>query len=99
MAALGQLTAGLLHELNNPTAVLRRNAATLRDRFEEWRHVSEQMEPSAAVVAREIITTARSDAAPMDPIDRSDAEQRMQRWMTDHGVPEPWALAPRGRSS
>ena len=94
MAALGQLTAGLLHELNNPTAVLRRNAAALRERLAQWRAASEQVGPEHAAVARAIVLAARPAAAPADPLDRSDAEQRVQRWLTDRGVVEAWALAP-----
>ena len=94
MAALGQLTAGLLHELNNPTAALRRDAATLRDRLGLWREASDALDPAAAEVARRITASARREDAPADPLDRSDAEQQMQRWMTERGVAEPWSFAP-----
>ena len=94
MAALGQLTAGLLHELNNPTAALRRHAQVLQTRLEELRTTGAQLQPAAAAVALRITAAARPDAAPADALDRSDAEQRMQRWMSEHGVAEPWELAP-----
>jgi CRP-like cAMP-binding protein len=38
LLALGKLTAGLTHELNNPAAAAARAAATLQDRFAGMRH-------------------------------------------------------------
>jgi len=37
LAALGKLSAGLAHELNNPSAAARRSAASLRDCLERLR--------------------------------------------------------------
>jgi len=40
LAALGTLSAGLAHELNNPAAAVRRSADQLREVLSEWQRTS-----------------------------------------------------------
>lgn len=97
LAALGRLTAGLAHEINNPAAAARRGAAQIGDvaatirevvtRFLELRHGDRV----AAIVA------ALAETAPTphvrDPIARVEAEEQVVRWLADQAVEEPWELA------
>ena len=101
MASLGTLAAGLMHELNNPGAAVKRAAAQLRKTF----LASQQL--SIAVCSRALSAEQRTclhdlkghalDHAPsaqVDPLAQSDAEEDMSRWLESAGVPNAWRLAP-----
>ena len=101
MASLGTLAAGLMHELNNPGAAVKRAAAQLRETF----LASQQL--SIAVCSRALSAGQRTclhdlkghaleqvPSAQVDPLDQSDAEEAMSRWLESAGVPDAWRLAP-----
>ena len=97
MAALGTLAAGLAHELNNPASAIQRSVAQLRDALAD-------LERSAAQIgslAEEELGALRVEALthgpathPYDPLALSEREDELQGWLEDHGVGQPWELAP-----
>jgi signal transduction histidine kinase len=97
MAALGTLAAGLAHELNNPAAAIQRSVAQLRDALAD-------LERSAAQIgslAEEELGALRAEALThgpathtYDPLALSEREDELQGWLEDHGVGQPWELAP-----
>jgi PAS domain S-box-containing protein len=102
MAALGKLSAGLAHELNNPAAAVQRANAgfreTLRRRDEALHQLADAgLNPACwhameAVVER--VRLARSSQGRLDPIAVSDAEGSIETWLEDHGVKRAWVFAP-----
>ncbi len=102
MAALGTLSAGLAHELNNPAAAVRRSAQQLRSALADWAaamtglHGSsltgQQMERLEDLKAR-MQAPAAADAA-ADALARSDRESETQDWLEQRDVPEAWQIAP-----
>ncbi len=102
MAALGTLSAGLAHELNNPAAAAKRSAAQLRDTLVEWqRAAAEVTAQSLDARQRETLNTLRAEmatraAAPiaLDPLARSDRETAVQEWLEARGMEEAWQIAP-----
>jgi len=99
LAALGKLSAGLAHELNNPAAAARRAAEELGGTIlgaqltavgHDERFSAEEREALVAL-QRE---TASGGAALTDPISLGDAEDELADWLGEHGVEEPWDLAP-----
>jgi signal transduction histidine kinase len=99
LAALGKLSAGLAHELNNPSAAARRAAAALRDCLERLRVVGRTStigpEDCAALAKRE--DKIRSELKPADDKDefaRVEREEAIQSWLENRGVSEAWKLAP-----
>lgn len=82
LAALGELTAGLLHNLNNPAGALRRSVAQLQGLLDAL------PEPAALSGA------TRSGEAPADPVARADREEEVEAWLDDRGVPRAWEFAP-----
>lgn len=102
LAALGKISAGLAHELNNPAAAVRRAASTLRDTFETFRVAAARLdahlltaEQRAAIPALERDLAKRAKpAAQMDSLERSDCEERIVACLTRHGVERAWELAP-----
>jgi signal transduction histidine kinase len=90
MAALGTMTAGLLHELNNPAAAVRRSAAQLVEIFESWRELGSRLgEADLAVGFAE-----PPGSPPSDPLERSDREEALGGWLGESGVEGSWELAP-----
>ncbi len=102
MAALGTLSAGLAHELNNPAAAVTRSADQLRDRLAEWQNWASQLDALTFEKVqtdelnrlRDEIRKRTGAPAVLDPIDRSDKEDDLQTWIEDHDIDEGWELAP-----
>ncbi|MFE7272023.1 ATP-binding protein [Streptomyces sp. NPDC057623] len=102
LLALGSLSAGLTHELNNPAAAAVRATATLRERVGKMRHklaVIAQGSYSPEVMANLIDiqerTAERVAKAPaLSPLEASDREDELTDWLDDHGIADGWRIAP-----
>jgi signal transduction histidine kinase len=101
LLALGKLTAGLTHELNNPAAAAARATAALRDRFAGMRHklalLSEgrldgEVLRSLTELQEEFVSRI-GGAAELSALERSDREDGLGEWLDDHEVTQPWELA------
>ena len=99
LAALGKLSAGLAHELNNPSAAARRSASALRDCLQRLRDVSRSSvlgtDDCAALAKREEqIRAALKPAQFKDEFERVDREEAIQSWLEARNVADAWKLAP-----
>ncbi|MEU2284113.1 ATP-binding protein [Streptomyces sp. NPDC013178] len=102
LLALGSLSAGLTHELNNPAAAAVRATATLRERVAKMRHklaviAQGPYSPEALAELIEIQerTAERVAKAPaLSPLEASDREDELTDWLDDHDIPEGWRIAP-----
>ena len=100
LMALGRLSAGLAHEMNNPAAALRRGTAHLRERLRVLpeRTVNlagcnlgvVQFSTLAATLAR---LTAAERGERLPPLEASEREEAVGAWLEERGVPEAWTLA------
>jgi signal transduction histidine kinase len=102
LLALGSLTAGLTHELNNPAAAAVRATASLRERVAGMRQKLKMiaggkydrasLEPLIELQQRAAEQVAK--APKLDPMEASDREDEVSDWLEDHGCTEGWQLAP-----
>jgi signal transduction histidine kinase len=102
LLALGSLTAGLTHELNNPAAAAVRATASLRERVAGMRgklrmiaggnYERASLEQLIELQQRAAEQVAK--APKLDPMEASDAEDAVTDWLEDHGCSEAWLLAP-----
>jgi signal transduction histidine kinase len=101
LAALGKISAGLAHELNNPSAAAARAAQSLRESVTALRHANlrldrqplstEQRSSLADLEERVLAAAARQQE--VDPLERSDREQALGDWLEQHGIADAWMLA------
>jgi signal transduction histidine kinase len=101
LAALGTLSAGLAHELNNPAAAVRRSTDQLREVLGEWQRTSGELDMLAFDAAQSArLSALRGEMAKhastpvYDALARSDMESEMETWLDEHGVEQGWELAP-----
>jgi signal transduction histidine kinase len=99
LAALGKLSAGLAHELNNPSAAARRSAGALRDCLARLRQVGRSStigpDDCAALAKREEeIRAVLKPARFKDEFERVEREEAIQAWLEARNVADAWKLAP-----
>jgi signal transduction histidine kinase len=101
LMALGKLSAGLAHELNNPAAGATRATKDLIETLTELRAAdmrlhahnltTEQHASIASFESKAIDQTAK--ASQLSSLDQSDREDGVVEWLEAHGVAEPWKLS------
>ncbi len=102
LAALGKLSAGLAHELNNPAAAGRRAAkqlniaiAALQQNMLSLRgkHFSAHHRQLLGELQQQAIAQANSKSA-LSPLEQSDLEDELTDWLANKGVKNAWELSP-----
>jgi signal transduction histidine kinase len=97
LAALGKLSAGLAHELNNPAAAARRASEELGGVVLEAQLAALEHDARFSTEERQALVVMQHEtvagAAPLDPLLLSDAEEELAEWLDEHEVEESWDLA------
>ena len=103
LLALGSLSAGLTHELNNPAAAAVRATSALRERVAGMRHKLAliagggpfQPATMATLIGLQERAVERvAKASPLSPMEAADAEDVVADWLEAHGIGGGWQLAP-----
>lgn len=99
LAALGKLSAGLAHELNNPSAATRRSAAALRECLDRLRGAarSTSIGPEDCALLAQREEEIRASLKPSqfkDELARADRQDAIQSWLESRNIAEAWKLAP-----
>jgi signal transduction histidine kinase len=100
LVALGTVTAGLTHELNNPATAAARATASLRERLAGlWDELAGLA--GAGVTAGQLAAladlvgeAAGAERPPLSPLEAADREDELGGWLDAHGVEEAWELTP-----
>ncbi len=104
LLALGQLSAGLTHQLNNPAAATVRAASELRERVAGMRQklamladgtvTPEALRALVRLQEEVAAQVAKSASADLTAIETADLEDAVGEWLEDHGVDGGWDIAP-----
>jgi signal transduction histidine kinase len=102
LLALGSLSAGLTHELNNPAAAAVRATSSLRERVAGMRHKLGTIAAgpydrdalATLILLQEEAAERVSKAPTLSPMEASDREDEVGDWLEAHGVADGWELAP-----
>lgn len=104
LLALGTITAGLTHQLNNPAAATARAVADLREGVGKMRHklamlADGQFTPEALGVLVTIQDqvaeqVAKNKGLELTALETSDREEAIGDWLEEHGIASAWDYAP-----
>jgi signal transduction histidine kinase len=99
LAALGKLSAGLAHELNNPASAAKRATSQLRAILKRVRDASLELGRRDLTAAQkseiEKLETSlvQTDVSPPDALTASDLEDQLDSLLRSHGQSDLWQLA------
>jgi signal transduction histidine kinase len=95
MIALGKLSAGLAHELNNPVSAIERSAALLKDRLEDAELATRELGAArltdlqrAAVDEVRASCLAAQVPGVLSPLRQAEREDAIGGWLASHGLSE-----------
>jgi signal transduction histidine kinase len=102
LLALGSLSAGLTHELNNPAAAAVRATSSLRERVAGMRHKLGMIASGSydrdtlqmLIQLQEQAVEHASKAPERSPLEASDQEDVLNDWFDDHDISGGWEIAP-----
>jgi signal transduction histidine kinase len=104
LLALGTITAGLTHQLNNPAAASARAVSDLREKVAGMRHklamlADGKFSPEALRVLVSIQDevaeqVAKSKHVELSALEASDREEQLGDWLEDHDIVGAWDYAP-----
>jgi len=101
LAALGKLSAGIAHELNNPASAVRNAAINLQHTLRALRtaalHLDQRnpsLEDRTFLAQMDCNWSKDHPPAALDSLERSDREELMGDWLEARGLPNARLLAP-----
>ena len=92
MAALGKLSAGLAHELNNPASAARRAAENLGEAINALRAANTRLDARVLSTEQRLLLSqlegeiVEQGSPVLDPLDRSDREDEITNWLEKRSV-------------
>ena len=99
MMALGKLSAGLAHELNNPAAAVRRSVSDLRERLQMMPKLvtsltGHGLTPDQVEAARGALMTCTAEVpGTISSLERGEREDALADWLEDRDVPHAYMVA------
>jgi signal transduction histidine kinase len=99
LAALGKLSAGLAHELNNPASAAKRATSQLRKTMKRIKDASHELGARELTPAQKAeidkleAAIVQQDGPPPDTLTISLLEEQIDSWLRTHGQDDLWQLA------
>jgi DNA-binding response OmpR family regulator len=101
LTALGRLSVGMAHELNNPAAALR-GTEQLKAHLHDLQAAQAKLTAFDLTGEQQLLLTTLSQQAQeraavplkLDPLTSSDEEARLEAFLDENGISESWELAP-----
>lgn len=99
LAALGKLSAGLAHELNNPASAAKRATSQLRDTLKRIRDASHELgrrdltASQKSEIEKLEASIIQADGPPPDALTIGDLEDQLDSLLRSHGQNDLWQLA------
>lgn len=99
LAALGKLSAGLAHELNNPASAAKRATVQLRETLKRIKDASHELgrreltQPQKAMIEKLESSLMQRDEPPPDSLTASDLEGEIESLLRSHEQNDLWQLA------
>jgi signal transduction histidine kinase len=101
LLALGSLSAGLTHELNNPAAAAVRATSTLRGRVAGMRHKLAMIADGRLDASRlhdlvelqDLAVKRAAEVPERSALETADAEDELGDWLEEHDIAGGWELA------
>jgi signal transduction histidine kinase len=104
LLALGTITAGLTHQLNNPAAATARAVSDLREKVAGMRHklamladgkfTPEALRMLVSIQDEVAEQVAKSKSVELSALEASDREEQIGDWLEDHNIMGAWDYAP-----
>jgi signal transduction histidine kinase len=104
LLALGTITAGLTHQLNNPAAAITRDVANLRESRGKMRQKLAMLaDGKASPEALRVLVSIQDEVAEhiekakaqeLTAMEAADREDEIGDWLEDHGISSAWDYAP-----
>ncbi|HEY3939163.1 MAG TPA: ATP-binding protein [Bryobacteraceae bacterium] len=101
LVALGKISAGLAHELNNPAAAVRRAADNLRQSIMAVKGAALRLDKNGLPYASRVFITQldrdwlehAGEQSALDTLERSEREEEFAAWLDERRVPNSWELS------
>jgi signal transduction histidine kinase len=98
LLALGKLSAGIAHELNNPVSAILGSFADAGRRLHQRGELVVELvrcgaSPDALTRLEELRRSADRERTPVDPLTRSDNIESMDAWLRGTGLSDAWMYA------
>lgn len=100
MAALGKLSAGLAHELNNPASAVVRSSAELKKQLNKMPQalkilLQEELSPDIFQDLHDLSASKASEnnKEPLSLLDKTAAEDKLAEWLKGHELEKPFEIA------
>jgi signal transduction histidine kinase/predicted CoA-binding protein len=102
MVALGNMTAGLAHELNNPAVAAQRSASQLQEAQSNYLKLTHEIETLAIQEGQTewlrgfMQEASRRFGSPLklEALEKIDLVDQLQEWLEANGIASAWELAP-----